>query len=241
MMKVIFVLMCTLIMLSMEIVVVSAEGTEPDILIQYWFYEDIEEMISRSTDAVELEILDKHVKLVNIWGNDPATIHQARVLNVFQGDLTVGDVIEVRQIGGRVDGITLNNPSMVHLSPGDHVVLFLNGVDGVSYFGIGVPYQAAYIINEDGELISYHDNPFPNEELTWEILEQIQRDNGIEPSDNNETDSNGNNGTGLNDDVETNPITDESNGLRNIGIVVAGTIILTAVFILLTRRSKNKK
>jgi len=252
--------------------IVTAEEVEMEIHIEYWPFEDIEDMRSVSSDIVQLEILDERAEWVNIWENhdgvipserdlyDVYTIHRARVLNVFQGDLAIGEIIEVRQIGGSLDGIILLNPSMVNFSYSDNVVLFL-GEAVTSHFVIMLPYQAAYIISGNGDLIGYHQNPAFNDlGLTWDILEQIQYENGIESISNTteNTESNvaegsdvENNVTGSNDvenndteNIEVENSVVENNGIGRsgvaIGIVIVGST-LAILFLVLIMRGRNRK
>ena len=262
-------------MLMLPITIVFAEDEyEMAIYIEYLPFENIEEMGSASSDIVQLEILDERAEWVNVWVGledtpdrlyDVYTIHRARVLNVFQGDLEIGEIIEVRQMGGILDGTTLENPSMINFSYGDNVVLFL-GEAVTSHFVIMLPYQAAYFVSDDGSLLRAHPKRgFDDLGLTWEILGQIQQDNennptgdnGADPSDtgivsndndnidrNDETETDASNETNTNyeNDVETHSIagTDESGGHAMIGIIVTG-IVVAIVFIVMMRRKKNEK
>ena len=201
--KITLVLMCILILPTS---LVFAEGDEDvDIQIEFDFLKDVEDIKSRSSDIVQLEILNKRAEWINPWegfeGEKPDnwqeryelyTIHRARVLNVFQGDSGIGEIIEVRQLGGSLDGANWTTPSTANFSYGDNVVLFLIEVFS-SLYGIMSPFQGSFIVNDDGELLSYHNHPADSIELTWEILEQIQSDNGIDPeaiiSENNEVEA----------------------------------------------------
>ena len=226
------------------------EGYEMEIHIEYWPFENIEEMRSVSSDIVQLEILDERAEWINIWENhdgvvpserdlyDVYTIHRARVLDVFQGDLTIGEIIEVRQIGGSLEGTVLRNPSMVNFSYGDNVVLFL-GEAATSHFVIMLPYQAAFIINDDGKLFGYHQmQGFDDLGLTWDILEQIQYDNGIESIPINNESNDMESSDVESGSVENNDI--ESNGIVRIGTAIVGAVLAILLVILIMRNRKKR-
>ena len=226
--KIILILIIGTSLILAATFVLAEEEHDMTIHIEYWYFRSIEEISEMTSDIVQLEILDERAEWINIWEgrehpserdlNDVYTIHRARVLNVFQGDLVVNDVIEIMQEGGSLDGTTLRNPSMVNFSYGDNVVLFLhNPVDFP--FTIINPYQGAYHIGEDGSLSRYHDDSPGNLGLTWDILEQIQHENGIEAT----------------------PTTVESNNIKKIGIIVTGTILATVLIILIMCRRNREK
>ena len=98
-------------------------------------------------EIVRVEVLDERTELFNansIWqhedaqyflGEDrvwehsdnyePVTINRVRVLDVFMGDVQVGDILEVRQSGGHVGNMRLICSAFLPLMSGDDLVLFL--------------------------------------------------------------------------------------------------------------------
>ena len=86
---------------------------------------------------------------------EPRTFHQVRVLEVFQGDVQVGDILEVMQRGGQIDNVRLECSSFLPLAPGDDLVLFLSSLVWMenSPAGIASPRQAVYRFPalEDGD------------------------------------------------------------------------------------------
>jgi len=246
-------LIVVVFVLIFPMVIVSAEEeVEIDILIEFNYFRSVEELRARSSAIVHLEILDERVEWVNPWdgfeGEKPYnwreryeifTTHTARIIEVFQGDINVGEIIEIRQIGGSLDGTILRNPSMVNFLYGDNVLLFLSGSNSPRY-GIAQPYQGAYLVNNDGSLSSYHNHLSDDLGLTWEILNQIQHDNGIEPNRTNEAESNY--PEEYNDrETSPNPTIIESNSVKKIGIIVTGTILATILIILMMRRRNRDK
>jgi len=262
--KIMLVLVCILIL---PITIVEAEEErEISIYVEYMPFRDIEEIADMATDIVFLEILNDRVEWINIWEGlesvpaegdlyDIHTIHSARVLDVFQGDLAIGDTIEIMQEGGSLDGTNYINRSAINLSYGDNVVLFL--YNPINFpFTIISPYQGVYVINDGGDLFGYHQNQSFNDlELTWDILEQIQYENGIESiSDTTEnTESNVADGSDVeNNDTESNDTENievensvvENNGIERsgvaIGIVIVGST-LAILFLVLIMRGRNRK
>jgi len=241
--KIIFILSLIIILSSN---VVHADGEDVDIQIEFDFVRTVEELREMATDIVHLEVLDERGEWINLWpdGNGPTerspyelfTISNARILNVFQGSLTVGEVIEVRQLGGNLEGVTWTTNALANFSNGDEVILFL-GLAASGHYGIFFPMQSIFVVGNDGELSSYH--TMNDLVLTWDYLNQIQHDNGIEPANTNEAESNYS--EEYNDrETSPSPTTVENSNMKKIGIIVTGTILI-ALLIILTIRNRNRK
>ena len=113
-------------------------------------YDSVEEMAERATDVVRGEILlsrvekrEHHMDWVDIY-----TIYTIRILEVFQGDLEVGDEIELSQMGGEVDNIKVINLDRVPIEVGDDLVMFLRTRSG-NLAGILNPWQGIYRLSEE--------------------------------------------------------------------------------------------
>jgi len=145
-------------MVEAEIMIVSGD---------FPHYTNIEHLASNASEVVRVEVLSERVEAINIWlppqneFEDTGevlreayfiyTIHQLRILEVFKGDVNVGDILEVKQIGGQLDGLTVINDDKISFGAGDDLVLFLQSFDDVPASLLN-PDQSAYrftISNED--------------------------------------------------------------------------------------------
>ncbi|MCL2558864.1 MAG: hypothetical protein FWE07_00130 [Turicibacter sp.] len=124
------------------------------IMADYPHYDSITHLASYATDVVRVEVLDERVEWLNTWLAPPPseidpynlyTIYRIRVLEVFQGDATVGDILEVRQMGGETDSLRVINTDEVSLAVGDDLVLFLRASYIENFPAVLLnPYQGAY-------------------------------------------------------------------------------------------------
>jgi len=117
-------------------------------------FESMDEMLSFVEDLgmfrveiVRVEVIDERVELYDEasvfqhedatrqydsseWDDfdsyNPYTFHRVRVLEVFQGDVLEGDVLDVMQRGGQIDNVRLVCSSFIELLPGDDLILFLS-------------------------------------------------------------------------------------------------------------------
>ena len=138
---------CTADLPEGEVLTVSIEG---DFIV----FDDIDDMMSLGAGTgvyrdyvVRVEVLDERVEWRNAnfpfqaerampflmadtgWDYpdqyEPCTIFRVRVLEVFQGEVEVGDILEVGQSGGQIDNVHFIHPHFLQLTPGDDLVLFL--------------------------------------------------------------------------------------------------------------------
>lgn len=145
---------------------------------------------------VNVEVLDKRVELFNnslgdVENYDINTIYRLKVLDVFYGDTQPGEIIEVRQIGGQLGNLTVENRDFVSLVVGDKLVMFLGGISPEE---LGVTHRPAYLINPTqalyraapmkGDLIAQEANvtlasvdPDNDLVLTMDDLAQIAQEN----------------------------------------------------------------
>ena len=80
----------------------------------YPHYDSIDHLSEHATDIVRVEVLDERVQRLNTWleappaGIDPYeiyTVYRIRVVEAFQGNVSPGDIMEVRQMGGQHGGV----------------------------------------------------------------------------------------------------------------------------------------
>ena len=151
------------------------------VMSSYPHYGSISHLASYATDVVRVEVLDERVDWLNAWleppqGIDPYelyTVHRIRVLDVFQGDAAIGDILEVRQIGGEQDDLRVINEDKVPLEVGDDLVLFLRAslIENLPSILLN-PNQSAYYFTAENEALESV-NPENDLVLTMEDLSQI--------------------------------------------------------------------
>ena len=160
--------------------VVNADECEIEVIhvrSDYPYYDTIDELFEYATLVIKVEVLNDGVaRMINIAASLPEpvyslfTVHQLRVIEVFKGDVQIDDVIEVRQLGGELDGTLLINDSKISFETGDKFVLCLLWNDRNTPAGLLSPWQAVYHVI-DGELVSLEGNSLT---LTWEDLERLR-------------------------------------------------------------------
>jgi len=134
---------CTEHLAEGEVLVVESSGSEA-------IFDSIDNLLGfiamsgdLRTEIIRGEILDERTAWLNVaavWRHEgalpypdpslpdeyrPVTIHRVRVLEVFQGEFEAGDIIEVRQPGGQIGNVRLEDSSFVPLASGDDLVLIL--------------------------------------------------------------------------------------------------------------------
>ncbi|MCL2361372.1 MAG: hypothetical protein FWC73_06125 [Defluviitaleaceae bacterium] len=107
-----------------------------------WMRGSIDDLAYGATHIVRAEVLDNRTELINTLLSDrelredeeesvilPHTVHRLRVLEVFMGDVVIGDIIEIAQRGGRVGNRELINDRKIQLVYGYELVFFLHCVE----------------------------------------------------------------------------------------------------------------
>ena len=125
------------------------------------FYHDIEALTNSSTDIVRATAMSSRVEEFNAsLDATPAyqisTITTFRVLEVFDGNMEIGDYFDLVQPGGIVGSTQLINYDAIELGFSDDFVLFLNTHfmnQGVYAFLLN-PFQAVYNIPSSVESIT---------------------------------------------------------------------------------------
>ncbi|MCL2576492.1 MAG: hypothetical protein FWE27_00370 [Defluviitaleaceae bacterium] len=187
--------------MEVESTIGATEAETMIVMADFPHYNIIEHLATNATEIVRVEVIDERAEKINIWMS-PAneledadfgtfdayrifTVNRIRVLEVFQGDVNVGDVLEVKQIGGRMNDSVVINHDSVPLVVGDDLVLFLQSYDieGMPACLLN-PTQSAYRFNENAairddntELESL--NPQNDLTLTLNDLAQISRNNEV--------------------------------------------------------------
>ena len=108
-------------------------------------YDSIDDLALRATDVVRVEILDERVEMINTWlppqneledagggfreAYEVFTVHRFKILEVFQGHKEVGDILDVKQMGGKLGSVNLINHDKVIFDTYDDLILFLESYD----------------------------------------------------------------------------------------------------------------
>ncbi|WP_017581885.1 hypothetical protein [Nocardiopsis valliformis] len=81
------------------------------------------------------------------------TVHRVEVTSVLAGEAEVGQSIEVKTLGGTLDGVVYAEDDPAELDRGAPQVLFLSGeADGGTPFSLVSSTQGAYTLESDGSL-----------------------------------------------------------------------------------------
>lgn len=93
----------------------------------------------------------------------PYTVQRFTLTRVIKGSAAVGDVIEVKQLGGDIDGKQYSEEGSTLLESGNRYALYLATYDKAPADLLN-PSQAAYVQNDDGTFASLGgDNPIAAE------------------------------------------------------------------------------
>jgi len=150
-------------------------------------YMYIDELASRATYIVRVEVLDERVERIDI-GIPPTsryeinTVNRLEVLHVFKGDMEIGKIMEVRQFGGQLGNEKFICSHRTTLPIGDDLVLFLAclGIDNRPARLVN-PVQSIYrfaSLNADESIRSFNDelevlNDRNNLTLTFDDLSRF--------------------------------------------------------------------
>ena len=131
-----------------EIITIHQSGDE-------MIYDSVDEMLKAMSssgvwrsEVVRVEVLDERTELVNVnaaWQHEdapsyslydgsplyypdryePRIFHRVQVLETFKGESEIGNILEVRQVGGQIDDVRMDCESFQPFAPGDDLILFL--------------------------------------------------------------------------------------------------------------------
>jgi len=149
-----------------EITAKAYAGEQSDVIVylissDYPHYENLGELVTLSTDIVIATILNERVEWLNAWvGDIPEeidpyeifTIYQIEIHEVFQGSNEVGQIVEVTQLGGKMECTHFINEDRAPLYIGDNLLLFLRAPYTDDFpFVLMNPSQSAYRLNDARE------------------------------------------------------------------------------------------
>ena len=133
-----------------EITTVYISGSE------LWIFDNIAQMNTQTTDIVRAKILNSRVEPINTLLRTPRpdddmeifyiihTIYQLKVLEVFKGDLAVGDVLEVAQMGGLYGNRKLVFSNQLSMNRGDEFIFFLHSYDAYGFGHLPMTIAGSY-------------------------------------------------------------------------------------------------
>ena len=144
----------------------SEDKYEIFIRADYPYYNSIEELSDNSTNVIRARVVSNYAQRLDTAlrprnaREDTGAPHapfyqnhivtQIEVLEVFRGYLSVGDVVEMRQLGGTVGNRSYINPDLLNISVNDELVLFLFSFsDSVLPYILPNPVQSAYRFSDN--------------------------------------------------------------------------------------------
>jgi hypothetical protein len=162
-----------------EIRTVYSEGQWPD-------FDSVESLFNRATDVVRVEVLDNgRYEMVNTRIPEPEnplweprfsiyTLHQVRVIEIFNGDLIINDIIDIGQYGGEMDGVRLITDAQIPFMEGDDLILFLTIYDGIYHAELLTPWYAIYHYPKENNIMSFSADSEDNR-----VLENVDERNQL--------------------------------------------------------------
>ncbi|GAA1458779.1 hypothetical protein NE857_27600 [Nocardiopsis exhalans] len=160
----------------------TADGVANDSVVVYHadypVYDTPEELLSSADLVVEGVITASSVREIDILlppeeglgpDADPApgaadteeevllvfTVHEVEVTSVLSGDADVGQSIEIKQLGGVLDGVEYVEEGAIALDPGEPHLLILSGIHDVPLSLIN-SHQGAYSVESNGDFEPLH-------------------------------------------------------------------------------------
>ena len=120
-------------------------------------YGSVEELAEKATDVVRAEIMtsweEREADVIDEESGLPRaeiyTIYIIQILEVFQGDLQVGDELRIMQMGGRRGNIEVVNLDGAPIQIGDDLVMFLYFPSGADRAEILNPWQGVYRLSTE--------------------------------------------------------------------------------------------
>jgi hypothetical protein len=131
----------------------------------YRVYGSAEELVGAADLIVHGIVVDSEVQLAPLPDPAPTSTAAPRVvvtavtltvIDVFKGDVAVGDEIVVDQLGGRYRGVDYVDPGTTLLrigQPAGYVLLLRRGADDIYY--LPNPQQAMFTVSGEGDLIGF--------------------------------------------------------------------------------------
>jgi hypothetical protein len=182
--------------------VLNDEVQEIIISGQWTHYNTVEQLFERATDIIKVEVLDNgRFEMRNTVASLPdpipddmlelfekgiineamfepyyviTTLHQVKILESFKGDSEVGDVIDVGQRGGEMDGVRIVHDAIIEFTTGDELVLFLSWNNRDRHASLLTPWYAVYNYPKENNIMSFSADSEDNR-----VLENVDERNQL--------------------------------------------------------------
>ena len=118
---------------------VNAEGLNPEVLYDWMYYGNVEEICDRSDAIIKGEVVkvyDPQIMITSYVDNsnevykDVYTISDVKIVESIKGSLNPGDVIKVRQMGGSYKGVNYKKYDYEFFKENTQGIMFLCLFDG---------------------------------------------------------------------------------------------------------------
>lgn len=175
----------------------SAESGEVVYHAHYAIYSSASELEGESSDIIVGTVESSEVRKINpriesdskdpelnpaVGATDPPveadlvfTVYQIRIEEVAKGSTKIGEVIEVSQLGGEVDGTLYRAEDTVSLTANESYALYLETYDGDSPASLLNQTQAAYAKGADGLFTSVSEDNQISAEVVQELTVSLDR------------------------------------------------------------------
>lgn len=165
------------------VLVVAGCGTGADEVVyhaSYPVYTDAGDLADAASSVVVGEVLSSEVREIDVAAPpesadpelDPSfgapdepedavlvfTVHQVRVTDVLKGDVRPGDVVEVSQLGGQLDGVVFREEGAPMLRAGQSYALYLQTYESGNPASLLNATQAAYLELDEGRFRALDDS-----------------------------------------------------------------------------------
>lgn len=118
---------------------INAEGLNPEVLYDWIYYGNVEEICNRSDAIIKGEVIkvnDPQIMITSYVDNsdevykDVYTVSDVKIVESIKGSLKPGDIIKVRQMGGSYKGVNYKKYDYEFFKKNTQGVMFLALFDG---------------------------------------------------------------------------------------------------------------
>jgi hypothetical protein len=144
---------------AVTLVLVSACTGPVTVVADYPSYETVAALFDKAIVVVEVDVSnDSRVTRDEELDGLVITVRTARVVTAYKGAMKVGESIDVKEMGGTLEGVEREEAGAVPLTGGARHVLFLETYPD-SPASLLNPTQGRYLVDGSGELSPVPGNP----------------------------------------------------------------------------------